>query len=256
MAVVEEQGYVIVAINTDSVNYVACAVRLAESLKNFHPAASVCLITDSDYQHDVFDHVRMMSVVDRHNIWANDWQVFRLTPYRETVKLEADMLIASPVDHWWTLFRNRDLVISTGCRDWRGQVSQSRHYRRVFDENHLPDVYNAITYWRRSHTAKEFFDTVRLIFENWDNYRRLLKFADDVPSTDLVYAMAAQIVGPEQCTLPAGYSPQIVHMKQHIAGTHTNNWTQELVWETDPLRINTVAQWGVFHYHVKDWRHD
>jgi hypothetical protein len=26
-----------------------------------------------------------------------------------------------------------------------------------------------------------------------------------------------------------------------------------LVWETDPLRINTVAQWGAFHYRVKDW---
>ena len=254
MAVVEEQGYVIVAINTDTVNYVACAERLAESLKRFHPTASVCLVTDGEHINSVFDHVRILPTVDRINLWANDWQVVKLTPYRETVKLEADMLVASEIDHWWSLFRNRDLVISTGCRNWQDQTSSSRHYRRVFDENHLPDVYNAITYWRRSQTATDFFRQVRNIFENWNQYRTLLKFADDVPSTDLVYAMAAQIIGPELCTLPAEFSPKIVHMKQHIAGTQTRNWTQELIWETDPLRINTVAQWGLFHYHHKEWQ--
>jgi hypothetical protein len=254
LAVVEEQGYVIVAINTDSTDYVSCAVQLAESLKRFHPTASVCLVTDGENINPVFDHVRVMPAVDRHNLWANDWQVFKLSPYRETVKLEADMLVASAVDHWWPLFRNRDVVISTGCRNWLDQTSNNRHYRQVFDDNHLPDVYNAITYWRRSQTATDFFRLVKNIFENWTQFRTLLKFPDDVPSTDLVYAMAAQIVGPELCTLPKEFSPTIVHMKQHIAGTQTRNWTQELVWEKDPLRINTVAQWGVFHYHHKEWQ--
>jgi hypothetical protein len=124
----------------------------------------------------------------------------------------------------------------------------------VFDNNHLPDVYNDITYWRMSITAKDFFNTVKNIFLNWDQFKILLKFPPEQPDTDLVYAMAAQIVGPELCTLPAEFSPKIVHMKQHIAGTRTTNWTQELVWETDPLRINTVAQWGAFHYHCKEWR--
>jgi len=254
LAVAEEQGYVVMAVDTDTVRYVDCAVQLATSLKHFHPGASVCLITDQEYTNDIFDHVKIMPAVDRVNLWANDWQVFRQSPYRETIKLEADMVIASPVDHWWTLFRNRDVVVSTGCRDWQDRVSDSRFYRSVFDDNHLPDVYNAITYWRLSVTAKDFFNTVKNIFLNWDQFKILLKFPPEQPDTDLVYAMAAQIVGPELCTLPAEFSPKIVHMKQHIAGTRTANWTQELVWETDPLRINTVAQWGAFHYHCKEWR--
>ena len=45
-------------------------------------------------------------------------------------------------------------------------------------------------------------------------------------------------------------------MKRHMIPIQTNDWTKELVWESDPLRINTVAQWGAVHYHVKDWRHD
>lgn len=251
MRPIEEQGYVIVAINSDSTDYVACARRLSQSLKRHHPTARVCLITDHMIEDPAFDHVRQLAV-NQHNAFANDSQIFRLTPFRETVKLEADMLIASPIDHWWTMFRHRDVVLSQGCRTWQDQISTARHYRKVFDDNHLPDVYNAITYWRLSETAKEFFDLVKNIFAAWDQYRTLLKFSPDQPDTDLVYAMAAQIMGPERVTVPG--SPTIVHMKRHHAGTQTENWTQELVWETDPLRIQTRAQWGAFHYHVKDWQ--
>jgi hypothetical protein len=186
--------------------------------------------------------------------WANDWQMFAVSPYRQTIKLEADMIVASPVDHWWTLFELRDVVISQGCRDFYGQSSSVRTYRKCFDINHLPDVYNAITYWRLSSTAKEFFDLVRQIFEHWTEFRKLLKFADDQPSTDVVYAMAAKIMGPERVTLPAGVGPSIVHMKRGINPIKTDDWTQELIWETDPFRINTIAQQGFVHYHKKDWR--
>jgi hypothetical protein len=200
----------------------------------------------------LFDYVHLLPLVSD-NAYANDAAVFQLTPFRETIKLEADMLIASPVSHWWQLFRHRDVVISTGCRNWRGDVSTVRQYRRVFDQNHLPDVYNAVTYWRLSDTAKEFFDLVRDIFANWEHVRTLIKFAPAVADTDLVYAMAAQIMGEHRVTMPFVTYPQIVHMKAHHAGT-TDQWTRELTWEHDPLRINTVAQWGAFHYHIKDWQ--
>ena len=252
MRPIEEQGYVVVAVNTNTVDYVRCAAMLVQSLKTQHPDARVCLITDQPVANPVFDYVHLLPAVSE-NAYANDAAVFQLTPFRETIKLEADMLIASPIEHWWQLFRHRDVVISTGCRNWHGDVSTVRHYRRVFDENHLPDVYNAITYWRLSETAKEFFDLVRDIFANWEQFRTLIKFAPAVADTDLVYAMAAQIMGKQRVTMPFVTYPQIVHMKQHHAGT-TNQWTQELTWEHDPLRINTVAQWGAFHYHIKDWQ--
>lgn len=163
------------------------------------------------------------------------------------------MIASSAIDHWWPLFELRDVVISQGARTYRDQPAQSRFYRKCFDANNLPDVYNAVTYWRLSRTSQEFFDLVRSIFSNWPDLRKLLKFADDVPSTDLVYALAAQIMGPEKVTLPAGLGPTIVHMKRHVNGLQTEDWTQELIWETDPFRINTIAQWGFVHYHRKEW---
>ena len=243
----------IVAVDTESVNYVDCARQLSQSLKAHVPAARVCLITDQAIQDSWFDHVRVLPTV-LPNPYANDAQIFKLSPFRETIKLEADMLIASDISHWWTMFRHRDVVVSTGCRNWRGEVSTARNYRKVFDDNHLPDVYNAVTYWRLSETAKEFFGLVRDIFANWAHYQQVIKFVPEHPDTDLVYAMAAQIIGPDRVTLPFASYPKIVHMKRHHAGTTTEDWTQQLVWETDPLRIQTIAQHGAFHYNRKNWR--
>jgi hypothetical protein len=188
--------------------------------------------------------------------YANDWQVFAASPYRQTIKLEADMICTSPIDHWWTLFEKRDVVISQGARTFYDQPAESRYYRKIFDENHLPDVYNAVTYWRLSMIAQEFFNLVKQIFEQWNEYKTLLKFPDDMPTTDVVYAIAAVIMGPENVTLPTGLGPTIVHMKRHINPIQSDNWTKELTWENNPFRINTVAQWGLVHYHVKEWAND
>jgi hypothetical protein len=257
LPILAERGYLIPAINTDSVDYLACAVQLAQSIRQWHPKANIAVLTMSGFGDPVFDHVIALPHGDLGG-YANDWQCMEASPYRQTIKLEADMVMASGIDHWWTLFEHRDVVVSQGCRDIYDQPAGSRYYRALFDRNHLPDLYNAITYWRYCQTAREFFGLVRNIFENWTNYSRILKQPDQEPSTDVVYAMAAVLMGPERVTLPPGLGPTIVHMKQHIIPTLTQDWTRELVWEnTKPgLRINTVAQSGAVHYHVKDWRID
>lgn len=241
MKILHERGYLIPAIGD---LYVACAQQLAHNIRQWHPDANITIVTADMLPHGVQPG------------FANDWQMFAISPYRQTIKLEADMYCASPIDHWWTLFEHRDVVISTGCRDFYDGVATSRRYRKIFDANNFPDVYNAITYWRLSNTARDFFGWVRQIFEHWGEFKALIKFPEDEPSTDVVYAMAAQIMGPENVILPQGLAPKIVHMKRFIAPIVGQDWTKELVWENaDPgLRIATVAQHGLVHYHVKEWR--
>lgn len=258
MQPVEEQGYIIPAFNVSSVDYVDCARALAKTLLTHNPDARICLLTNDKaaVDHNLFAYTHIVENINTENPWANDWLVFKQTPFRETIKLEADMMIADSIDHWWDLFRHRDVVVSTGCRNWRGETSTVRNYRQAFDANNLPDVYNAVTYWRLSETAKEFFTLVKRIFYDWDQFKKLIKYPEEVPSTDLVYAMAAQIMGPERVTMPFTSYPKIVHMKRHHSGSDTNDWTQEFIWEFDPLRINTIAQHGAFHYNIKDWQND
>jgi hypothetical protein len=231
---------------------------LAYSIRVWHPDAQICLLTNEFIEDPLFNIVTTLPHGDTvsNSNWklANDWQVYEASPYQETIKLEADMWCASPIEHLWEFYENHDVAISVGCRDFYDNIGISRYYRKIFDINNLPDVYNGITFWRNSPIAKEFFEVVRDIFENWSKYKTLLKNPDETATTDVVYALAAVILGEENVTLPVQYGPKMVHMKKHMIPIISDNWTNELVAEQirGNIRINTVSQWGFVHYHVKD----
>ena len=238
-----ERGYLILA----TVDYIDCAVTLAKSLRYWHPHVKICLLTDIDYTNSLFDFVKKLPWGNTGG-WSNDWQVYHASPFHETIKLEADMIVSGPVDQWWSHFRKFPVWISTGCRNQYSNVSQSRHYRKIFDKNNLQDTYNAITYWRVSQDAQYFFRDVRKCFDNWNEIKKEISGSQEEPAnTDLIYAM----LGEDYVT--PGYGPQIVHMKPHILGTTAQQWDDELIWEIDNgiFRINGHNQIGFVHYHQK-----
>ena len=263
----KDRGFITFAQNTNAVDYVRLAYLQALSIKTSNKINSYAVLVDhstmqqvTDRQREVFDYVIEIPGEDcaKYSQWKlqNEWKAQIATPFIETIKLEADMIVPTSIDHWWDILSNKDIVFTNKICDYREQISDTRVYRQVFDHNNLPDVYNAITYWRLSKTAQDFFNLVKNIFTNWESYKILLKFPEQVPSTDVVYAMAAQILGPELVTLPQGFGPQIVHMKSGMNPFTAKRWTDELVWETNPMRIQTVAQWGFVHLNVKDWHHE
>jgi hypothetical protein len=241
------QGYVIHAINTDEVDYEQCARVLTKSLRLVGDTRPVTIITGKDLQTDSVNSSNC-------GVYADDWQIYGLSPYDETFKLEADMIVTRSLDSWWTLCHNRDLFIATGCRNYKQELSQVRYYRQFNDRNNLPDVYNGITYFKKSKTAQLFFEHVRTIFGNWSEinsdleYQSALKHGD----TDSVYALAAAVIGIENCTIRNDII-QWVHMKSHINYLVVDEWDHELIWELigSDFRINTFSQIYPVHYHVK-----
>lgn len=259
MNICDERGYLVAVTHSHTHDYLGCASKLAETIKIFHPTAKTALVTDINIQQaENFDYVTHFPYGDKKTsggAFYNDWQVFYASPFRQTIKLEADMLIVSPIDHLWSLFQHRDVVISQGATNFYNQITNARHYRQLFDYNHLPDVYNAVTYWRLCPLAKQFFTYVQQIFENWLEVKQVLKYCDEPASTDVVYAIAAMLCGVDTVTLPINISPKITHMKRHICGTSGEKWTEELVWERNSqgLKVQTIYQKDFFHYYVKDW---
>jgi hypothetical protein len=53
------RGYVIVAFNTEDVDYVECARTLAKSIRFYHADVKICLITGSDVEDTLFDYVKV-----------------------------------------------------------------------------------------------------------------------------------------------------------------------------------------------------
>jgi hypothetical protein len=259
MKIEGERGYLVIAQNNNNTDYIACAETLAHSIKLVEPTAKICLLTDISIDNKIFDYVKIFPFGDQAggSEWKlqNDWQCFYASPFRETIKLEADMIVPHSIKNWFDICSVKDVVCTIGARDFHNRKSRSRVYRKIFDDNNLPDVYNAITYWKLSAGAQKFFDTVRDLFENWEAAMSALKYGTgQLLNTDLAYAIALRMLGEEQYTLP-GSVPSLIHMKSSINGIESDDWTKELIWELNQgsLRINTIEQLWPFHYHVKSF---
>jgi hypothetical protein len=269
MQKLEQQGFLTFAQNSD-IDYLRLAYVQAMSIKLTMPGSKYAVVVDeatlaqvTDTHRKVFDYVIPVPFdYARDETWklANEWQAFDLTPFKETIKVEADILFTRSIDHWWTAFRLRDVVLSLGCRDYQGRIGKSRRYRRIFDDNELPDTYNGLMYFRYSQTAHDFFSKARQVWQNWDLITPYIKnYRDEVPSTDLVYAIAAKIQGVESCTLPKCDFINFTHMKNNInQWPESTPWTEMVVSEFDlpMLRINNVNQYHPVHYQVKEWISD
>ena len=84
LQVIFERGYLIPAINNATTDYVACAAVLARSIREWHPGAKICLLTDKPMEHCDFDLVTTLPHGDQATQeWklVNDWQVFDATPF-------------------------------------------------------------------------------------------------------------------------------------------------------------------------------
>lgn len=254
------RGFVVLAQNTSNTDYIRCAEMLALSIKKVMPNSSISLITDDIDNSKYFDYTIALPYgdLDTNGDWKliNDWQVYEASPYEYTIKLEADMYLPTNIDYWWEVLEQKDLVVCSSIRNYKGNVSTNNFYRNFIVNNNLPNVYNAITYFKKSQLASEFFKTCRNCFENWDDFKTLLKCnVDEKATTDWVYAIACLIHGVENTTLPKFNSFSMVHMKQFINDLKTDDWTNELVYEINDknLRINTFTQLYPFHYHIKNF---
>ena len=232
------------AQDTETTSYTKCAETLKKSILRVMPDANVTIITT-----DMLPHGDLGG-------FANDWQVYEASPYDYTIKLEADMYIPRNIDHWWDVLKHRDIVVSSTIRNFMQEISDVRVYRRFIDDNNLPDVYNAITYFKKSDVANQFFSIVKDIFENWDEYKKILKCNQtELVTTDWVYSIACHIMGVEKTTMPTFTEMSMVHMKAFVNNNVTENWTDTFVYEClpDQIRVQTVPQQYPFHYHVKNF---
>ena len=242
------RGFIIMAQNTSTVDYVKCAKILSDSITKVMPTANVTIITE-----------KLLPYGDlaKDSEWKliNDWQVYEASPYEHTIKLEADMIIPKDISFWWEILQPRDIVVSSTIRDYTNQVSNVKVYRSFIVDNQLPDVYNAITYFKKSESAEKFYKIVRHIFENWGDFKTILKCdTSEIATTDWVYSIACHIMGVENTTLPNFTEFSMIHMKQFINNLMIDDWTRELLYEFKPsLKINTIVQEYPFHYHVKSF---
>lgn len=263
----EQKGYLTIAQNSPTTNYLDLAYCQALSIKRSQKINSYAIVVDektnalvTDSHRKVFDYVILLPQDDaQDDEWKmrNEWQSWTLTPFKETLKVESDMLFPVSIDHWWAGMQHTEVCMTTKIRDYEGNISHARNYRELFDCNDLPDVYTGLMYFRYGKISCDFFRLVRQIYLEWSLFRDelLTNCKDDNPTTDVVFAIAAKIIGAKNCTNPTLSYPTFAHMKGAINGWGTDEkWTEKLYAQFDnemQLLVGFNKQLYPFHYHEK-----
>lgn len=263
-----DKGYFTFVQNSPTVNYLNLAYLQALSIKATQTINDYAIAVDSktkelitDEHLKVFDHV--IDIVDDEaadSDWKleNEWKVWYLTPFKETVKLETDMLFTRNIDHWWKIMQVKDVCCTSKIRDYEGNISTVDTFRKLHKINHLPNLYNGFTYFRYTEFSRDFFNMVGNVFHNWPLFRDtiLKECRHEKASTDEAYAIAAMLVGEENCYNAASDIPTFCHMKGPIQGWPDIDWTQYVYAQLDDnanLTIGFNRQLYPFHYVNKEF---
>jgi len=264
----EQQGYLTFAQNNSTTNYLELAYLQALSIKATQKINSYAVVVDAktkealcEKHRKVFDYIIDMPGEDlaADSDWklANEWKAWWATPYKETVKLDSDILFTRNIDHWWDAYRLRDVFFTTQVVDHRGDFAASRKYRQLFDDNDLLNVYTGLFYFRFSQTSLYLFEIAAGIYKEWDYFKNnvLKNCRDEQPTTDVVFALAAKLLGEEQCYVPLSY-PTFAHMKGAMLNMGSfDTWRNKMYAQLDgkDLLIGFNKQMYPVHYQDKEF---
>lgn len=257
------KGYVWLCQNNSHTDYTKLSIALARSIKSHNKQNQVCVIVDEDSRFDsqYVDVVKILAKDDAFNQdkkFANEYKVFDLSPFTHTIKLEADMIWNSSTDWWWNYLCQHNLVFSLDCLDYNEQIVRDKVYRPYHEDNFLPNIYNGMTYFRRSKSAHKFFGFCKIIAQNWKFVKEelLKKCFDDHPTTDIVYALAYRFFDPTNKLLINYPWFKFIHNKPSI---HQPRYDYDPTNYYYPVRINEQIIFGgrkitaPLHYFYKNF---
>jgi hemolysin-activating ACP:hemolysin acyltransferase len=234
-------GYLCIAQNNGEVDYLqmaylqALSCKLTQSLDN-----NFSVIVDKETYEQVTDaHLAVFDeiIVLKNDLatkskikMQNECQAFTYSPYKSTIKTECDMLFTADLSWLWNTYSQFTYSFTQTVYTYDGHAIDNRKYRKQFDENLMPNIYSAWTYFTYDTACKEIYDTMRVITDDWDYYRDnyLVNCRYDEPRTDEVYALALKILDVKPQDTGFGF----VHMKSKLQNCFsTQPWHEQLNWD-------------------------
>jgi hypothetical protein len=174
-------GALIFAFNNESIDYVAMAAWSAKNIQR-HLGIPVSVVTDTEVNSNVFDQVIYTAVenstntryfsdvgtVTWHNL--NRMDAYALTPYSQTLVLDADYVVASN-QLQSVLDSQEDFMCHRTAYDVTGL--QTFDDLNVFGQYQFPMWWATVMMFRTSERARLIFESMSMIRDNWTHYRNL-----------------------------------------------------------------------------------
>jgi len=266
------KGFVVLAQNTDTIDYVRQAYALALSLKLSQKTISnISIITNDvvpeEYK-SVFENIIPIPWGDasedsRFKV-ENRWKIYHASPYIQTVVLDTDMLVLDDLSSYWDTFENYEVYYTSKVLDYRNKRVTNDYYRKAFTHNYLPNLYSGLHYFKKGDFAKEFYKWVEDITNNWELFygHFVSEHYPDRASMDITAALAAKVMDVAEKITNNKHDPvTFIHMKSRIQGwtEPSDSWMQSVAVYFDDaceLKIANYRQQGVFHYTEKEFLTD
>lgn len=220
------QGAVIMAFNNERVDYVAMAAWSAPRIRR-HLGIPVALITDHQTKHaGSFDHVVICDApaeggrrnldgtgaVPWHN--SNRMDVYEFTPWKRTVLLDADYVIAS--DSLRVLL---DCDAEFIAHRWAYDVTDQDDFSTMnfFGRHRMPMWWATVLVFDKCQRSKVIFDVMRMVRDNWRHYRHLYGTGNSVYRNDHALSVALTVEsGHSMETTDVPWSMATVLPRHHV----------------------------------------
>lgn len=180
----KSRGIIAFANNTDSVNYVEIASRTLSVASKILNLPYKIITTNTNHPNSRFD-IDSGEFVQWNNF--DRYSVYELSPYDETLVIDADYLILE-----------NNLVKIFEC-DWdyllqRNSYALTQEWPNSMGPNSLPFVWATVFAFRKTPKAKLFFELVGRIQNNYWHYIKLFNIRERNYRNDYAFAIADYII--------------------------------------------------------------
>lgn len=262
------KGFVVLAQNTETVDYVMQAYALALSIQYSQKTEKLISIITNDPVPDdyksVFDNIIPIpwndSAIESEWKVENRWKIYHASPYDETIVLDTDMLMVEDIIIWWEYCSNHDLKFCKKIKNYKQETVIDTYHRKTFVANNLSGPYFALHYFKKSELAHQFYKVLEFVSTNWewcyskiapDEYQSWL-------SMDLAAAIVIEIMGLQDTVIDNASPMEFIHMKPPIQGWTTphTSWQHAVSYvltRNGDLIVGNIKQTKLFHYVEKNF---
>lgn len=216
-------GALIFAFDNQETDYVAMAVWSAQNIRR-HLNIPTSIVTDRPIDHAVFDQVivttaksggsRYFEDYAANVTWHNAGRVdaYDLTPYNQTLVLDADYVVASD-QLKFVLNATQNFLCHKDAYTLAGGTALDSLNK--FGDYDLPMWWATVMMFRKSNQAQYIFDCMHMIRENWQHYRDVYQINNKTYRNDFALSIALGIVNGHTLTVDEIPWPLMSSMPEH-----------------------------------------
>jgi len=241
------RGYLIYAIDEP---YLSQAKVLKKSIGH-HTGGDVTIISDNFSYDDITKKFEWHKNTFTSNL-LNMWQLYWMSPYDETIVLDADILFLNDYSYWWDYLSKFDMLFPNTIINYRQETIKHTQYDKILTEHNFRPAYEKMFYFKKGQFAQEFFTMLEQILKNYRSISTEI-FYDYRPTslrTSHIFPACIKMLGIEDTVYDKNNIFKYVDMKLSCLNANIIKWDEDLEYWGDykEYYIENFKQYYPLHY--------